>query len=327
MTLSTRTAAAALTVFIPGLIAVAQAQSQPYPNRPIQIAVGLAPGSIMDSAARIVSKKGSQLLGLPLVIENKPGAGTMIASSYVAKAKPDGYTLLLNGVALSVNPSLYKEVPYDAAHDFTPVAFLVNAPQILAIHPSLGVTTLGEFFAKYKGSDNLNYASPGAGTMPHLAAELFRSRSGIKMNHVPYKGGAPALTDLIAGHVHLLFLTPVAKTQIDSGAVRALAVAAEERVESVPNIPTFAESGFPLPEINAGTWIGILAPRGAADSIVRKLNQTFNAVLQDAGVREELKRIGLVPKAMTPEEFAAFMRDDMKKWPPIIAAAGISAQQ
>ena len=127
--------------------------------------------------------------------------------------------------------------------------------------------------------------------------------------------------------VHLLFLTPVAKTQIDSGAVRALAVAAEERVESVPNIPTFAESGFPLPEINAGTWIGILAPRGAADSIVHKLNQTFNAVLQDAGVREELKRIGLVPKAMTPEEFSVFMREDMKKWPPIIAAAGISAQQ
>lgn len=320
-------AAAVVVGLAPGLIATAHAQSQTYPNRPIQLAVGLAPGSIMDSAARIVSKKGSQLLGFPLIIENKPGAGTMIASAYVAKAKPDGYTLLLNGVALSVNPSLYKEVPYDAAHDFTPVAFLVNAPQILAVHPSLGVSTLGEFFAKYKNSNHLNYASPGAGTMPHLAAELFRSRSGIKMNHVPYKGGSPALTDLIAGHVHMLFLTPVAKTQIDSQAVKALAVAAEERVESVPNIPTFAESGFPLPEINAGTWIGILAPRGAADSVVRKLNQTFNAVLQDSGVREELKRIGLVPKAMTPEEFAAFMRDDMKKWPPIIAAAGISAQQ
>ena len=319
--------AAVVVVLAAGLIATAHAQSQTFPNRPIQMAVGLAPGSIMDSAARIVSKKGSQLLGFPLVIENKPGAGTMIASAYVAKAKPDGYTLLLNGVALSVNPSLYKEVPYDAALDFTPVAFLVNAPQILAVHPSLGVSTLGEFFAKYKNSNHLNYASPGAGTMPHLAAELFRSRSGIKMNHVPYKGGSPALTDLIAGHVHLLFLTPVAKTQIDSQAVKALAVAAEERVESVPNIPTFAESGFPLPEINAGTWIGILAPRGAPDSVVRKLNQTFNAVLQDTGVREELKRIGLVPKAMTPEEFAAFMRDDMKKWPPIIAAAGISAQQ
>jgi tripartite-type tricarboxylate transporter receptor subunit TctC len=317
-------ASIAVSVFCAGLDVPAHAQA--YPSKPVQVVLGLAPGSLMDSSARIVSKKASQLAGVQFVVENKAGAGTMIASSFVAKARPDGYTLLLNGVALSVNPSLYKEVPYDATRDFVPVAFLVNAPQILAAHPSLGVATVAEFLAKYKSSAKLNFAHPGAGTMPHLAAGLFQSRSGIKMQLVPYKGGAPALADLIAGHVDLLFLTPVFKPQIDSGAIRALAIASDERVETLPNVPTFAEAGLPMTEISAGAWIGILAPRGTPEAIVQKLNQTFNGVLQDAGVREEFKRIGQVPRAMTPEQFGAFMQEDMKRWPGIVAAAGIKAQ-
>ena len=321
-----KTSSIAVTMCCLALAVPANAQTQPYPSRPVQVILGLAPGSLMDTAARIVAKGASQLAGVQFVVENKPGAGTMIASSYVAKARPDGYTLLLNGVAMSVNPSLYKEVPYDAARDFVPVAFLVNAPQILVVHPSLGVNTLAEFLAKYRSSGKLNFAHPGAGTMPHLAAGLFQARSGLKMQLVPYKGGAPALKDLIAGHVDLLFLTPVFKSHIDAGAVRALAVASDERVETLPNIPTFAEAGLPLPEISAGAWIGIVAPRGTPEAIVQKLNQTFNGVLQDPGVREEFKRIGQVPKAMTPEQFAAFMQEDMKRWPAIIAAAGIKAQ-
>jgi tripartite-type tricarboxylate transporter receptor subunit TctC len=303
------------------------AQSAAYPSRPIQLLVGLAPGSVQDAAARVVSHRAGLLLGVQIVVENRPGAGTMIASQTVAKARPDGYTLLQNGVALSVNPSLYKEVPYDAARDFVPVAFLVSAPQLLVAKPGLGVRTVAELLQKYKGTDELNFASPGAGTMPHLAAGLFLMKSGLKTRHVPYKGGAPALADLIAGRVDLLFVTPVMKPHIDSQKVRALAVASEERVETLPDLPTFAEAGLPLPEINAGAWFGLLAPRGTPENIVHALNQAFNAALNDPAARVELKRLGLVPKPMTPQQFAAFMHDDMTRWPSIIKAAGIKAEQ
>jgi tripartite-type tricarboxylate transporter receptor subunit TctC len=301
-------------------------EAQTYPNRPITLVVGLAPGSGQDTSARVVAKRAGELLGVQIVIENKPGAGTMTASLSVAKALPDGYTLLQNGPALSVNPSLYKQVPYDAAKDFAPIAFLVNLPMIIVVNPSLGVTTLAQFLAKYKNSDTLTYAHPGAGTMPHLAAELFRSRSGIKMRAVPYRGGAPALTDVIAGHVDLTIVAPLQKPFIDSGQVRALAVGSVERLETLPDVPTFAEAGLPLPEINAGGWLGILAPAGTPGDIIRKLNGTFNAVLRDPVVRDELKALGLIPNAMTPEEFATFLRDEMTRWPPIIVAAGISAE-
>ena len=198
--------AVAMSVAAPAVV-----HAQAYPSRPIHLVVGVAPGSIQDVAARVVSRSAGQLLGAQVVVENKPGAATMIASESVAKARADGYTLLQNGVALSVNPGLYKRVPYDAARDFAPVAFLVTAPQILVVHPSLEVRTLAEFLAKYQGTDILAYASPGAGTMPHLAAELLKAKTGLKMRNVPYKGGAPALNDVIAGHVNLTFVTPVAK--------------------------------------------------------------------------------------------------------------------
>ena len=306
--------------------ASARTQAQPFPSRTITLVVGLAPGSVQDAAARIVARGASPLLGVQIIVDNKPGAGTMNATLSVAKAPPDGYTLLQNGVALSVNPSLYKHVPYDAANDFTPIAYLANAPEILIVNPSLGVKTLADFLTKYRDSTSLNYASPGAGTMPHLAAELFRARSGIKMTHVPYRGGAPALTDVIAGNVQLTFVTPVAKAQIYAGRVVALAVTSDVRLETLPNIPTFAEAGLSLPELNAGAWFGILAPKGTPELIVHKLNAAFNAVLRNPQVRDGIKALGLVPKAMTPEQFGAFMRGDMGKWPPIIAAAGLSAE-
>ena len=161
--------------------------------------------------------------------------------------------------------------------------------------------------------------------MPHLAAELLKAKSGLKMRNVSYRGGAPALTDVIAGHVNLIFVTPVAKSQIDAGKVRPLAAAAHQRLETLPDVPTFAEAGLPLPEISAGAWFGILAPTGTSAEVIARLNQAFNAALNDGSVKEELKRIGLVPNPMSAEEFAAFMREDLSKWPPIIAAAGMRA--
>jgi tripartite-type tricarboxylate transporter receptor subunit TctC len=301
-------------------------RAQSYPSHPITLVVGLAPGSGQDATARTLARRAGELLGTQIVIENKPGAGTMTASLSVAKASPDGYTLLQNGPALSVNPSLYKQVPYDAATDFVPVAFLVNLPMILVVNPSLGVTTLREFLVKYEDSDHLTYAHPGAGTMPHLAAELFRSRSHIKMRAVPYRGGAPALTDVIAGHVDITVVAPLQKPFIDHGQVRALAVGGAERLEALPDVPTFAEAGLPMPEIDAGGWLGILAPRNTPLEVVQRLNAAFNGALRDVGVAAELKALGCVPKPMTPQAFAAFLHDDMAKWPPIISAAGISAE-
>lgn len=316
-------ASAGLTSILAG---TAWAQAQPYPSRPITLVVGLAAGSGQDAAARTVSRRASELLGVQIVVDNKPGAGTMTASLSVAKASADGTTLLQNGVALSVNPALYKQVPYDAAQDFVPVAFLVNAPMIVVVNPSLGVTTLADFLSKYRGSDHLTYAHPGAGTMPHLAAELFRVRSGIKLRAVPYRGGAPALTDVIAGHVHMTMVTPLAKPNIETGKVRALAVGSDERLEVLPELPTFAQAGLPLPEANAGAWFGILAPKGTPAEIVRKLNEAFNAALRDPTVRDDLKALGFVPKPMTPDQFAGFLRDDMKKWPAIVATTGLRAE-
>ena len=314
--------AVAMSVAVPAVV-----HAQAYPSRPIHLVVGVAPGSIQDVAARVVSRSAGQLLGAQVVVENKPRAATMIASESVAKARANGYTLLQNGVALSVNPGLYKRVPYDAARDFAPVAFLVTAPQILVVHPSLEVRTLAEFLAKYRGTDILAYASPGAGTMPHLAAELLKAKTGLKMRNVPYKGGALALNDVIAGHVNLTFVTPVAKPQIDAGKVRALAAAAHGRVETLPDVPTFAEAGLPIPEISAGAWFGIFAPAGTTAEVIARLNQAFNAALADSGVKEELKRVGLVPNPMSPQEFAAFVREDMSRWPAIIAAAGLRADE
>jgi tripartite-type tricarboxylate transporter receptor subunit TctC len=314
-------ASASVMTMLPG---AAPAQGPTYPSRPITLVVGLAAGSGQDTAARTVSRRASELIGAQIVVENKPGGGTMTASLSVAKAPPDGYTLLQNGVALSVNPSLYKQVPYDAAQDFAPVAFLVNAPMILVVNPALGVATLGEFLSKYRNADHLTYAHPGAGTMPHLAAELFRVRSGIKLRAVPYRGGAPALTDVIAGHVHMTMVTPLAKPNIEAGKVRALAVGSAERLDVLPELPTFAQAGLPLPEANAGAWFGILAPKGTPADVVRRLNAAFNAALRDGGVRDDLKGLGFVPRTMTPEEFAGFLQDDMKKWPAIVAATGLS---
>ena len=321
--------AAAMSAIAAGAALVAAATSAPaqtFPSRPIALVVGLAAGSGQDAAARTISRRAGELLGAQIIVDNRPGGGTMTASLAVAKAPPDGYTLLQNGVALSVNPSLYKHVPYDAAQDFVPVAFLVNAPMILVINPARGVATLADLLAKYKDSDTLTYAHPGAGTMPHLAAELFRVRSGLKLRAVPYRGGAPAQADVIAGHVDLTMIAPLGKPMIESGKLRALAVGSQARLELLPDVPTFAQAGLPLPELDAGAWFGILAPRGTPAEIVRKLNEAYNAALRHPLVREDLKGLGFVARTMTPEEFAAFLNDDMKKWSAIAAATGLSAE-
>lgn len=283
----------------------------------------LAPGSTTDVVARVLAQRVSQTIGAQIVIENKPGAGSMLGSAAVAKAPRDGYTLLLGAIGLAINPLLYQNVPYDTARDFAPVSLLVTAPMILLANPSLGVRSLREFLAKYKDAKDLSYGSPGAGTLPQLTAELFKYRSGIPIRHVPYRGGAPALNDTIAGHVQLTVGTPVTKPVIDAGKVVALAIGSTHRIETLPDVPTFAEEGLPIPELDAGAWFGLLAPAGTPKDVVATIGRHFNEALNHPQVREQFAKAGLVAKGTSPEEFSQFLRREIERWPAVFAQAGI----
>ena len=300
------------------------ASAQTFPNRPVTIIVPLAAGSTTDATARLLAQHASRTLNAQFVIENRPGAGTNLGAAQVAKADPDGHTLLLGGIALAVNPSLYKNMPYDALKDFAPVSLLVTAPMVLTVSPSLGVRSVAELRAKYK-SEPLTFASGGAGTLPHLAGELFKFKSGLALRHVPYRGGGPAFSDVVAGHVNMMFATPVVKQNIDKGDVHALAVSGRQRVKTLPDVPTFAEAGLPLPEIDFGAWFGLLAPSGTPKPVIDALARAFNAALEDSEVRAKLDEMGLGAHGSTPEAFAKHIQEETARWPAIFTAAGISA--
>jgi tripartite-type tricarboxylate transporter receptor subunit TctC len=304
----------------------AQPQAQKYPSRNITFVVPLAAGSTTDVAARLIAQRAGVTLGTTIIIENKPGASTMLGSSTVAKAPPDGHTLLMGASALTVNQNLFKTVPYETEKDFSPVSLLLTAPLVLVVNPRLEARTLREFLTRYKDAGDLSFASGGAGTMLHLAGEVLAAKSGVAMRHVPYRGGGPALTDVIAGHVQLMFATPLVKSNIESGDLRALAVTGPKRLDTLPDVPTFAEAGFPLPEVDAGAWFGLLAPAGTPKEIVARLNQDFNAALRDPEVRQGLLKLGLEAKGTSPDEFARFIRDEIQRWPPIFTRAGITPQ-
>jgi tripartite-type tricarboxylate transporter receptor subunit TctC len=302
----------------------APALAQDFPTRPIELVVPLAPGSTTDVAARLLAKHASETLGAQIVVVNKSGAGILLGTMAVAKAPPDGYTILMATVGIAVDKNL-KPVDYDAERDFAPITLAVTAPLVLLASPKLGVGTLQQFLTKYKDAKDLTFSSGGAGTLPHVAGELFSFKSGIPIRHVPYRGGAPALQDVIAGNVALNFGTPLTKGNIDNGDVRALAVAAPKRVASLPEVPTFAEAGLPIPELDGGAWFGLLAPAGTPKAIVQKLSQHFNDALKRPDVAQAVIKIGLTPRGTSPEEFAAFLHQEIERWPPIFQRAGINA--
>lgn len=311
--------------FCGSLLAAPAALAQNFPNRPIELVVPLAPGSTTDVAARLLAQHAGETLGTQIIVVNKSGAGITLGTMAVAKAPADGYTILMATVGIAVDKIL-KPVDYDAERDFTPITLVVTAPLVLLASPKLGVGALGEFLTKYKDAKDLTFSSGGAGTLPHIAGELFSSRSGIPIRHVPYRGGAPALQDVIAGNVGLNFGTPLTKGNIDNGDVRALAVAAPKRIETLPNVPTFAEAGLPIPELDGGAWFGLLAPTGTPKDIVQKLSQHFNTALKRPEVAAGLVKIGLAPRGTSPEEFAKFLHEEIERWPPIFHRTGIKAQ-
>jgi tripartite-type tricarboxylate transporter receptor subunit TctC len=300
----------------------APAAEAPYPDRPLRFIVPVPPGGSVDMLARILGTHLQEALGQPVVVENHPGAGSNIAFALVAKAPPDGYTILIGWDSLAINPSLYASLPFDAARDFAPIAQTVSAAQVLVVRPSLGVSTVAEFLAlaKQRGG-KLSVGSPGSGSIGHLAAELLKSRAGVEWVHVPYRGGGPAIADLLGDHIDAIFLTMAAVTgYVREGKIRALAVSTAERASALPDVPTLAESGFAGYDVTS--WQGLLAPAATPPAVVEKLNRETLRVLQLAAVRERLLDQGFQPVGNSPDAFAAMIRGDIAKYADLVRISG-----
>ena len=295
--------------------------AQAWPTKPVKIIVPFAPGGTADTLGRLVAQKLGEQLKASFVVENRAGAGGAIGSDLAAKAQPDGHTLVVSGIASHViAPLLPQGTPYDPARDFTHVALFGGPPAVLAIHPSVEAKDLREFVSLAK-SKPLSYGSPGNGTQGQLVAELFKQRAGIDLQHVPYKGASGAVTDLIAGHIPAVSTTlTTAASQIRAGRARGLAVSAASRLPDFPDIPTYAEMGYP--DLVATVWFSLSGPPGLPAEIVEKLNAEVNRALALSDVRERLKPEGIVPSPMSAKDFGAFVAEELRRWGPIVKASG-----
>jgi tripartite-type tricarboxylate transporter receptor subunit TctC len=297
-------------------------RAQDYPARPIRLVVPFPPGGPTDVLARIVAIRLGERLGQPVVVDNKPGASGMIGADMVAKAAPDGYTLLANASIHVINPSLYPKTAYDAIADFAPVSNLADVPLVLAVHPKLAARSVKELVALAKSSKtSLAFASAGNATSQHLSGEAFKIVAGIDMLHVPYKGSAPALTDLIGGQVQLMFDSlPSAMPHLKAGTIRPLAVTTLKRSSALPDVPTVAESGYP--GFGISTWYGVWAPAATPPAVVQRLSREIAAIVRLPEVREQFAGLGADPVGNTPAEFAEFARAELTKWAGIVKRSG-----
>jgi tripartite-type tricarboxylate transporter receptor subunit TctC len=295
-----------------------------YPERPLRFLIPFPPGGGADSLARIAGQPAGERLGQQIVIDNRPGAGGNIAAEVAAKAAPDGYTLLQANVAHAISAALYSKLGYDLLNSFAPVTQLGSIPFVLAINPSLGVSSVRELIALAKAKPGqLNYASSGNGGPSHLAMEMFKSMADVNIRHVPYKGGVSAMTDLIAGQVQMGFFTvAVALPLVAGGRVKVIAIASAQRSPLVPDIPTVAESGLPGHETT--TWFGVMVPKGTPAPIVDKLHAVFTQVLKLPDVRERLVNQGFDVIGSTPGEFGAYIRSELKRWSRVVKASHAS---
>ena len=301
--------------------------AQPYPSKSVRLVIPYPPGGPTDFVGRTVGQKLSQLLGQQVVVDNRPGAGTIIGSELVARAAPDGYTLLFGtGGGTFLAPLILPKVPYDPLRDFAPVSMLVVSPQVLVVHPAVAATSVPELVTLAKARPGaLNFASVGTGTSPHLGGELLQSLAGIKLVHVPYKGTAPAMTDLMAGQVQLMFSSmPTVLSLVKAGKLRLLATGGTKRSAVIAETPTVAET---VPGFELVTWYGIFAPAKTPDAIVKRLNAEIAKVLSDPEASERLTAQGLEPVIMTPAEVRRYTETDVSRWARLITAAGIKADK
>jgi len=302
------------------------ASVQAYPNKPIRYVVGLAAGGPTDVLARIFAAKLSEVLGQPIIVENRVGAGGSIAADIVAKANPDGYTLFNAGNTLAINSVLRKNLPYDAVRDFAPVALLMTVPNVLIVHPSVPAKSVAELVAYARANPGkINYGSSGVGASPHLSMELLKSMTGIDLVHVPYKGSAPAMVDLLGGQIRAMFDNlPGQIANIRSGKVRALGVSSAQRNVHVPDVPTIMESGVPGFEVVV--WYGMWAPAGVPKAIVAKLNAAAVQVMNMPDVRQRVAELGTDPAPSTPAHLGAMLKSELEKWSKVVKDAGIPTE-
>ena len=306
----------------------ALAQSSGYPNKPIRIVVGFPAGGPADIFGRAIALKLTEVTGQQVVVDNRAGAGGILAAENVAKAPADGYTFYLaSSAVLAFYANLYDKLPYDLNRDFVPVTLAVKVPEMLVVHPALPVKTAKEFVALAKAKPGqLTYGSTGNGNMPNLAMESFKIAAGVNILHVPYKGAAPAVIDLLGGHVQATILDlPVLLPHVQGGKLRALAIATGKRAATLPDVPTMAEAGYPT--VNADNWYGIVVAAATPKDVIAKLHAALVTVLESADTKQRLASLGANTVSSTPEELAAFMREETVKWGKVIKTSGIKIDQ
>jgi tripartite-type tricarboxylate transporter receptor subunit TctC len=295
--------------------------ADPYPTRPVRLIVGFPAGGPTDIVARITAQSLSERLGQQIIVENRPGAGSNIATQAVITSPPDGYTLLLVSPPHAINVSLYKKLPYNFLEDIVPVAGLADGPNVMEVHPSVPARTVAEFIAYAKANPGkISFASAGNGTTIHLSGELFMAMTGIKMLHVPYRGSAPALTDMISGQVQVMFDNVLSSMpHLQSGTLRPLAVTSLARLDTLPGVPTVAET---VQGYETGTWWGVGVPKGTPAEIVEKLNREINTVLAEPKIKARLAELGSAPLILTPETFGKFLAAETEKWAKAVKFSG-----
>ncbi|MGY8525687.1 tripartite tricarboxylate transporter substrate binding protein [Paracidovorax citrulli] len=320
-----RLLAASISMFAVGALSAPAAAADPYPSKPVRIIVPFTPGGAADIMTRALGERLRKQLGQPIVIENKPGAGTVIASDYVAKQAPDGYTLLMAASSLGIAPSIYKNVSYDPVKDFAPITLVASVVHVLEVNSSLPVHSVKDLIAYMKANKKtLSYGSAGTGTSTHLEAELFKSMAGVDMTHIPYKGSAPALTDLVGGNVQVMVDAYASSAPfIKAGNVRALAVTTAKRSATLPDLPTVAESG--LPGYEAMPWLGLLGPAGTPPEAVQRVHAAVQEALKDPSLIKQFQELGLDIIGNTPAQFAEFVKQDAVKWAKVVKTSGARA--
>jgi tripartite-type tricarboxylate transporter receptor subunit TctC len=316
-----------LAAFAAALLALSAQAQQTYPAKPVRIVVPVATGGIADYYSRVIAKHVSEAWGQPVVVENRPGGGGNIGADLVAKSAPDGYNLVMGFLGPhAVNQFLFAKMPYDTQKDFAPVVMVIEAEGLLAVHPTVQVQTVADLLAMARAHPGkLSYASGGVGTASHLAGELFKSMTGVNMVHIPYKGNAPAIADLLGGQTHLTFATlPTIIPHVRAGKLRGIAVIGSTRSAAAPNLPTVAEAGVPGFSVN--NWIGLFARAGTPPEIVRRWNAEVNRIMQLPEVQRRMEVEGERYTANTPEQFAQFLRAETAKWEKVVKDAGLKAE-
>ena len=317
---------ACLTLLLPGLLCLCTASAQTYPTRAVRLIAHSAPGGTSDILGRLVAQKLTEALGQQVVVENRAGASGIIGVDVAAKSAPDGYTLLITQTSIAINPSMFAKLPYNALRDFAPITQLVAAPNLLVVHPSVPATSVKEFIALAKAQPGLLLnGSPGQGTSPHLSAELFKIMTGIRLDHVQFKGAGMAIVSLLSGEISVMFTTPpTAMAYLRANRLRPLGLTTLTRIEALPDVPTIAEAG--VPGYESVQWFGMLVPAGTPRPVIERLHQEITRSLRTPDMRERLTSLGLNAVGSTPEAFGAYMKSETEKWAKVIKAMGIKPE-